>query len=132
MKSLNAIRVFLAPALSLMNMLLNGCETENCNSLLRTEFVLFRVHALASCSSSNEALYSDKSILWSWSHFFFFIRTYFIGEEKDLMVEVITEASVQVMQSWVIFVLLCEEQREVCLFLLILNLQEILRSRFKF
>lgn len=71
MKSLNAIRVFLAPALSLMNMLLNGCETENCNSLLRTEFVLFRVHALASCSSSNEALYSDKSILWSWSHFFF-------------------------------------------------------------
>lgn len=30
---------------------------------------------------------------------FFFIRTYFIGEEKDFMVEVITEASVQVMQS---------------------------------
>lgn len=48
------------------------------------------------------------------------------------MVEVITEASVQIMQSSVIFVLLCEEQGKMCLFLLILNLQEMLRSLFNF
>lgn len=48
------------------------------------------------------------------------------------MVEVITEASVQMVQFSVIFVLLCEEQGEACLFLPILNLQEMLRSSFKF
>lgn len=77
MKGYNAIRVFPVPALSLINMLLNGYQTEKCNSLLWTEFVLFRcmlwflaVLLIKNCAVTNPYYEADvifyQNLLFTW------------------------------------------------------------------
>lgn len=92
-----------------MNMLLNGCQTENCNSWSWTEFVLFRYMLwlltallIKSCAVTNP--YYEAEVI-------FFVRTCFLGGEKKMSWLKFSQRHLYKFQSSDIF--WCEEWGEV-------------------